>query len=44
MKLSSMNTIYVKQQNVGFFIFKFILKYMLYNVYINKIRARQVYI
>ena len=29
-------TIHVKQQhNVGFFIFKFTLKYMLQNVYIN---------
>ena len=41
-KLSSMNTIHVKQQhNVGFIIFKFTLKYMLGNVYINKIHARQ---
>ena len=41
-KLSSINTIHVKQQhNVGFFIFKFTLKYMLGNVYINKIHARQ---
>ena len=40
-KLSSINTIHVKQQhNVGFFIFKFTLKYMLGNVYINKIHAR----
>ena len=38
MKLSSINTIHVKQQhNVGFFIFKFTIKYMLGNVYINKI-------
>ena len=35
-KLSSINTIHVKQQhNLGFFIFKFTLKYMLGNVYIN---------
>ena len=41
-KLSSINTIHVKQQhNIGFFIFKFTLKYMLGNVYINKIHARQ---
>ena len=41
-KSSSINTIYVKQQhNVGFFIFKFTLKHMLDNVYINKIYARQ---
>ena len=41
-KLSSVNTIHVKQQqNVGFFIFKFTLKHMLGNVYINKIHARQ---
>ena len=39
-KLSSINTIHVKQQhNVGFFIFNFNLKYMLGNVYINKIHA-----
>ena len=39
-KLSSINTIHVKQQhNVGFFIFNFTLKYMLGNVYINKIHA-----
>ena len=32
-KLSSINTILIKQQhNAGFFIFKFILKYMLDNV------------
>ena len=37
-----MNTIYVKQQhNVGFFIFKFTVKYILDNVYINQIHARQ---
>ena len=30
-----------QQRNVGFFIFKFTLKYMLGNVYINKIHARQ---
>ena len=42
MKFSSINTIYVKQQhNVGFFIFRFTLKYMLGNVYINKIHAKQ---
>ena len=36
-----MNPIYIKQQhNVGFFIFKFTLKYIL-DVYINKIHARQ---
>ena len=41
-KLSSINTIHVKQQhNVGFFIFKFTLRYMLGNAYINKIHARQ---
>ena len=41
-KLSSMNTIHVKQQhNVDFFIFKFFPKFMLDNVYINKIHARQ---
>ena len=35
-KLSSINTIHVKQQhNVGFFSFQFFLKYMLGNVYIN---------
>ena len=34
-QLSSINAIHVKQQNnVGFFIFKFTLKYMLGNVYI----------
>ena len=38
LKLSSTNTIHVKQQHkVGFFIFKFTIKYMLGNVYINKI-------
>ena len=42
MKFSSINTIYVKQKhNVGFFIFRFTLKYMLGNVYINKIHAKQ---
>ena len=42
LKLNSINTIHVKQQtNVGFLIFKFTLKYMLGNVYINKIHARQ---
>ena len=41
-KLSSINTIYEKQQhNFNFFIFKFTLKYMLGNVYINTIHARQ---
>ena len=41
-KLSLINTIHVKQQcKVGFFIFKFTLKYMLGNVYINTIHARQ---
>ena len=40
--LSLINTIHLKQQhNIGFFIFKFTLKYMLSNVYINKIHARQ---
>ena len=42
MKFSSMNTIHVKQQhNIGFSFFKFTLKYMLGNVYINKIHAKQ---
>ena len=42
MKLSSINTIHVKQQhNVGFFIFKFTLKYKLVNVYTSKIHARK---
>ena len=41
-KLSSLNTIPVKQKhNVGFFIFTFTLKYMLGNIWINKIHARQ---
>ena len=42
-KLSSINTVHVKQQhNIGFFIFKFTLKYMLgFNVYTNKIHAEQ---
>ena len=41
-KLSAINTIHVKQQhNIGFFIFKSTLKYMLGNVYVNKIDARQ---
>ena len=41
-KLSSINTIHAKQQhNLGFFIFKVTLKYILCNVYINKIHARQ---
>ena len=39
-KLSSINTIHVNQQHyVGFFIFKFTLKYMLGNVYINKVHT-----
>ena len=42
MKFSSINTVHVKQQhNVGFSIFKFTLKYMLGNVYINKIHSKQ---
>ena len=41
-KLSSINTTHVKPQHtVVFFIFKFTLKYMLGNVYINKTHARQ---
>ena len=41
-KLSSINTIHIKQQHkVGFFISKFTLKYMVGNVYINKIHAKQ---
>ena len=40
-KLSSINTIHVKQQHVGFFIFKFTLKCTLGNVYINKMHATQ---
>ena len=37
--LNSINAIHVKQQhNVGFFIFKFTLKYMLGNVYIGNAR------
>ena len=41
-KLSSINTIHVKQQhNVGFFNFKFTLKYMLGIIYIIKIHARK---
>ena len=44
-KLSSINTIHVKQQHVGFVIFRFTLKYLLGIVYINEIHARQcVYI
>ena len=36
MKLSSMNTIHVKQQhNVSFYIFKFTQTYMLGHVFIN---------
>ena len=42
MKLSSIHIICVKQQDiVCFFIFKFTLKQMVGNVYINKIHARQ---
>ena len=41
-KLSSMNIIDAKQQHkIGFSIFKFTLEYMLGNVYVNKIHARQ---
>ena len=41
-KLSSINTIRVKQQHsIGVSIFKFMLKYMLGNAYVNKIHARQ---
>ena len=41
-KLTSINTIHIKQQhNVCFFISKFTLKYMLGNVYTNKMHARQ---
>ena len=41
-KLSSINTIHVTQQHyVGLFIFKFSLKCMLCNVYVNKIHATQ---
>ena len=40
-KLSSIKTIQVKQHHIGFFIFNFTLKYMLGNVYINKIHAGQ---
>ena len=40
-KLSSINTIHVKQHNIVFFIFKFTLKYMLGNVYIYKKHASQ---
>ena len=41
-KVSSINTIHVKQQlNDGFFIFKFTLKYMLGNAYIDKIHSWQ---
>ena len=43
-KLSPINTIHVKQQHyIGFSIFKFTLKYMLGNVYVNKIHARQCF-
>ena len=38
--INSMNTIHVKQ-HVGFFIFRFFLKYMLDDVNIYKIHARQ---
>ena len=42
LKLSSINIIHAKHQhNVGFFIWKFIVKFMPGNVYINKIHARQ---
>ena len=41
-KLKWLNTIHVKQQhNKSFFIFKFTLKYILGNISINKIHARQ---
>ena len=41
-KQMQINTVHVKQQHtVDFFIFKFTLKYMVGNVYINKIHARQ---
>ena len=41
-KLSSITTIHLKQQhNICFFIFKFTLKYILGNIYINKVHARQ---
>ena len=40
MKLSSVNTIHVKEQQCSLFHFQ-VLKYMLGNVYINKIHARQ---
>ena len=43
-KLSSMNIIHVKQQhNVGFFSFKFTVKYILDDVYINKIHASKCF-
>ena len=43
-KLSSINTIHVKQQHsAGFFIFKFTLKYMLGNFDINKIHVTQCF-
>ena len=42
LKLSSINIIHAKHQhNVGFFIWKFIVKFMPGNVYVNKIHARQ---
>ena len=40
-KSTSINTIHVKQHNVGLFSFKFTLKYMLVNVHIYKIYLRQ---
>ena len=41
-KLSSINTIHVKQQHkIGFSIFPFTIKYMLGNVYVNKMHVRQ---
>ena len=41
-KLCSINTTHVKQEHdIGFSIFKFTLKYMLGNVYVNEIHARQ---
>ena len=41
-KLGSINTITEKEQhNVGFFFFKLTIKYMLGNVYVNKIHARR---
>ena len=44
MKLSLISTIHVKQKhNIGFFIFKFTLKYMLGNVYINKVYINKIH-